>query len=381
MLSIFAPHFFKWTEQLKDSGHEVYWLDIFDSDTKVPQIGFVHQITGWRYRLHYPGRYYLKKKAPAVTRLINTFNELNLQDFLDKKLREIKPDVVHSFVMYLATAPVREVMRKYPKVKWVYSSWGSDLYFYRNREKELREMRETFPELHYMFADCHRDYQIAVENGFGGEFLGVFPGGGGFSFHITDPLMQAQGSRNLILVKGYQGLHGRCISVLRALWKIKKEVGSYKVIVFGAGEEVNQYIKKSGLNNWEVLDVYGNLPHSRVMDLMGKAYLYIGNSLSDGTPNTLLEAIIMGAFPIQSNPGGATAEIIKNGNNGYLINDPEDEDEIAELIRKALSEKTVISEGVKFNLREVKPGLEREQVKKRVLTKYQYIEKHINSHK
>lgn len=377
MLSIFAPHFFNWTEQLKNSGHEVYWLDIFDSDTKIPQIDFVHQITGWRYRWNYPGRYFLKTKAPNLTRLINHVNERDLEKFLDEKLREIQPDVVHSFVMYLATAPVREVMMLHPHIKWIYSSWGSDLFYYRNRNKELEEMRETLPELDYMFSDCQRDYCIAIENGFSGEFLGVFPGGGGFDFSSTDQWMLPLASRKIILVKGYQGLHGRCIPVLKALWNLEEEIREYEIVVFGAGQEVIDFVKKSPLQNWEALKIYRTLNHRQVMKLFGEAYLYIGNSLSDGMPNTLLEAIVMGAFPVQSNPGGATAELIKDGKNGYLIADPEDEDEIAGLIAKALSKNETIIEGVQYNLREIKPNFERKWVQKKVLSKYRYIEEHL----
>lgn len=379
MLSIFAPHFFNWTEQLKDSGHEIYWLDIFDSGTRVPQIDFVHQINGWRYRWNYPGRYFLKRKAPKVTRLINNLNERDLKKFLEEKLREIKPDVVHSFVMYLATAPVREVMQRHPQIKWIYSSWGSDLYYYRKKERELTEMRQTFPNLDYMFTDCRRDYQIAVENGFSGEFLGVFPGGGGFDFSVTDQWMLPLASRNMILVKGYQGLHGRCIPVLKALWELRENLQNLEVIVFGAGNEVLNYVESNPLKHWEKLEVFGTLPHSEVMKRMGQALLYIGNSLSDGTPNTLLEALVMGAFPLQSNPGGATAELIEDGKNGFLIGNPEDEDEIAGLIVKALSEKVIIHKGVEYNLREVKPKLERELVKKKVLEKYRYIEQNLKS--
>lgn len=379
MVSIFAPHFFNWTEQLKDSGHEIYWLDLFDSNTQVAQIDFVHQIIGWRYKIKYPGRYFLKRKAPAVTTFINTFNERNFQDILDQKIREIRPDVVHSFVMYLATAPIREVMKRHPKIKWIFSSWGSDLYFYRNMEKELMDMRLTLPHLDYMFADCERDYNIAVENGFSGTFLGVFPGGGGFDFDLTDKYIKPISSRNVILVKGYQGKHGRCISVLKALWIIKGDLKDYKIIVFGAEKEVFDYIAKSPLRDWRNLQAFGKLSHTRVMQFMGEGFLYIGNSLSDGMPNTLLEAIIMGAFPIQSNPGGATAEIIENGKNGFLITNPEDEDEIAEILQKILSKISTVIDGVNFNLQEIKPGLERQQVRKRVLRKYEYIEQNLKS--
>ena len=379
MVSIFAPHFFNWTEQLKDSGHEVYWLDVFDSNTYVEKIDFVKQIIGWRYKWDYPGRYFLKRASPTLTDLINLFNERNLQKTLSSVIEEIKPDVVHSFVMYLSTAPILEVMRQNPDLKWIYSSWGSDLYFYRKRQKELGEMEQTFPELDYMFADCLRDHKIALQHGFSGEFLGVFPGGGGFDFNLTDEFIQPVGSRNVILVKGYQGLHGRCIPVLNALWKIREVLKDYKIIVFGAGEEVKEHVLESQLTEWELLEVYGVLDHSRVMELMGEAFLYIGNSLSDGTPNTLLEAIIMGAFPVQSNPGGATAELIQDGKNGFLIANPEAEDEIAELLQKVLSQKTIIIEGVNYNLQEIKPNLEKEEVKEKVLDKYRFVEENLKS--
>jgi glycosyltransferase involved in cell wall biosynthesis len=69
---------------------------------------------------------------------------------------------------------------------------------------------------------------------------------------------------------------------------------------------------------------------------MGESLIYIGNSISDGMPNTLLEALTMGAFPIQSNPGGVTEEIIENGKNGFLINNPESILEIEKIILNAV---------------------------------------------
>jgi glycosyltransferase involved in cell wall biosynthesis len=71
---------------------------------------------------------------------------------------------------------------------------------------------------------------------------------------------------------------------------------------------------------------------------MGKSIIAIGNSISDGMSNTLLEAIVMGAFPIQSNPGGVSAEIISNNENGFLIENPLDIAAITNLIVKALND-------------------------------------------
>lgn len=377
-VSIFGPHFFNWTEQLKDSGHEIYWLDVFDSNTKVQKIDFVEQIVGWRYKWDFPGRYFLKSKAPKITKFINTVNERKLNDVLEKKIKEIQPDVVHSFVMYLSAAPILQVMKKFSKIKWIYSSWGSDLYYYRKVEKEHTRMKEAFPRIDYMFADCDRDYILAVENGFTGKYLGKFPGGGGFDFNETDFLMHPFSNRRTIIIKGYQGLHGRCISVLEAISGLKEDLKEYKLVVFGANEEVKDFVLESGLKDWKNLEILEKITHSKVMELMGRAFIYIGNSLSDGTPNTLLEAIVMETFPIQSNPGGATAELIEDGKNGSLIENPENSDEIAGIIKKALQNPELLRSGIEYNTVHIKPKLERNYIKKQVLTKYKFVEENLN---
>ena len=375
MVSIFAPHFFNWTEQLKDSGHEVYWLDVFDSNTKVEKIDFAHQIIGWRYKWDFPGRYFLKKKVPGLTKIINRFNERKLQEVLEEKILEIRPDVVHSFVMFIAGSPIVSVMKKYSAIRWTYSAWGSDMYFLLNSEGHLNQGQRTLPEIDYMFADCERDFHIARENGFKGKLLGVFPGGGGFDFKISDPLMQAYEKRKIILIKGYQGDLGRCIEVLKAI-KTSGSFKNYQIIVFGAAPEVFEYAKSSGISN---LKVYTTISHLEVLKLMGKASVYIGNSISDGMPNTLLEAIIMGAFPIQSNPGGATSEKIQDGFNGLLIDEPENINHIVSVLQKLKSKNIAIKKGINYNLEILKPALERNFVRQQVLECYDLVSREINT--
>ena len=375
MLSIFAPHFFNWTEQLRDSGHEVYWLDIFDSNTKVKQIDFAEQLIGWRYKWDYPGRYFLKSKAPGVSRLINIFNERNFQEQLEKQIRRIKPDVVHSFVMYLGGVPALPVMKKFSDIKWAYTAWGSDMYYYQKQAIHLEGMKKTLPYMDYMFADCQRDYSIARNHGFEGRFLGVYPGGGGFDLGRLDPFIQDQENRNIILIKGYQGLHGKCISVLEALQKLEMQFKDYRIVIFGAAPEVFKFVETSSLKAFKNLEIVGKLPQKNLMELMGRSLIYIGNSSSDGMPNTLLEAIVMEVFPIQSNPGGATAEIITHRKNGLLIEEPEDSGQIAELIREALFNPTFRRKAIAWNSENIKPKLERERVKARVLKAYELIEK------
>jgi len=380
MVSMFSNHFFRWTEQLKDAGHEIYWIDVFDSNTKVEKIDFVHQIIGWRYKINYPGRYFIKNKIPGLNKLINQVNERHLSEFFEKTLREIKPDVVQSFVLQSAGYPILNIMKKHPHIKWVFSAWGNDLYYRQQTGMEdLMKIKIILSEFDYMFSDCERDHQIARSHGFKGEFLGAFPTGGGYELDKYHPDIIPFELRKNILIKGYQSHLGRCNKILEAIVKQKQFLSNYKIIVFGGNDSVKKFIVENGLLSWENFVFLELIPHREVLKLMGKSLLYIGNSISDGMPNTLLEAIIMGAFPIQSNPGGATAELIEDGKNGLLIKNPEDPEEIFKLIQAALNNPSKMQEGVKYNYNVIRPRLEREFVKRQVLSKYDIIEKNLIS--
>ncbi|SHG44613.1 Glycosyltransferase involved in cell wall bisynthesis [Salegentibacter echinorum] len=378
LVSIASPHFFNWTKQLEGSGHQVYWLDVYDSGGYFKQIDFVHQITGWRRRWDYPGRHRLKRKLPVLNKLINIFNEQKLEKVFEEKLKQIKPDVVHSFVMYLATAPILKVMQQNPQIKWIYSSWGSDLYYFRNEKAKLLDIQKTLPCINYLFTDCKRDYNIAQENGFKGSYLGTFPGGGGFSLKSAQKFVLPLDEKDILLIKGYQGRNGKAVEVLKSVTSLKEELKDYKIVVFGAPQEVFDYVANSKeLLRFTNLKLFGQLPHREILKLMGKAKIYIGNSTSDGMPNTLLEAIIMEVFSIQSNPGGATAEIIKHGKNGLLIKNPGDSNEIAKLILKAIETPDLLKSGITYNTQNIKPNLEREKIKKQVLKKYKLVENNL----
>ena len=373
MVSMFANHFFNWTNQLKNSGHEVYWIDVFDNGAVVPNIDWVHQIVDWKRRCNFPGRQTLKRKAPSIYRLVEKLNERELKGIVANKIREINPDVIQSFVLFSACAPILEVMKKNTQIKWIYSAWGNDLYYFQNEPEYLKDIKAVLPRVDYMFADCHRDYDIARKYGYSGEFLGVYPGGGGYDFDFEGNIVPVP-ERKVILVKGYQKLFGECIKILQALEEIEKELEGFQIIVFGADEVALEYIDKYNLEQKENFRIKNNLGRAEVMKLMGKSLIYIGNSISDGTPNTMLEAMIMGAFPIQSNPGGVTEEWIKPGVNGLLIQDPLNTKEIKQRIMEALKNPDFLKSAVQYNFKKIKPQLERETVTQRVLKKYASIE-------
>ncbi|MCK6607367.1 MAG: glycosyltransferase [Flavobacterium sp.] len=372
MVSIPTLHFFRWANQLQDAGHEVYWFDITGMSQPVSKISWIQQKVDWKLRWDYPGRLLVKNKFPKLYKFIQQFNEKDTAKTFENYLNEIQPDVVHSFALYLSCSPIIEVMEKNPTQKWIYSSWGSDLFYFQNEPNYLKDIKRVLPRINYLFTDCKRDYEIAKQYGFTGEFLGVFPGGGGFELNEMETYKLPVSQRKTILIKGFQGRSGRAIPVLKAIATLKEQLLNYEIVVFGSDPQTFEYVTNSELKNWKNFQILGKIPHEEVLKLMGKSLIYIGNSNSDGMPNTMLEAIFMGAFPIQSNPGGATAELIQNGVNGLLIEDCEDEEKIKEIVIHAVNNCN-FEKAECLNQEEIVPKLHYLKVKNEVISIYKKI--------
>lgn len=364
MVSMNSIHFQRWTEQLRDSGHEVHWFDIRGGGENVA-LDFVQQHTNWKYRFK-KGRYLFKKISRVLPFLTGLF-EQNTATIFQKKLQEIQPDVVHSFALYVSCTPILKVM-KTSKIPWIYSSWGSDLFYFKDLPNYRKDIKTVLPEIDYLFTDCHRDQALAKTLGFSGTSLGVFPGGGGFDIKETERHIKPTTDRIIILVKGYQGRSGRAIPVLKALKNIQKELEGYEIVIFGSSPETLDF-QNQVPNDWIF---HKQMSHHEILKLMGSSLVYIGNSNSDGMPNTLLEAICMGAFPIQSNPGNASAEVITPPQNGLLIQDCEAIAEIEKHILTALENKKRLETAFVYN-QDLKKQWDQETIKKGVLEAYDTI--------
>lgn len=362
LVSMNSIHFRRWSDQLRDSGHEVYWFDILDQGY-APSMSWMTQITGWKKGfLTKRGRTTIKKYFPKIYNYLSDKLDTKVETAFAKALQDIKPDVVHSFALYTSCLPILTIMNKEVNIKWIYSSWGSDLFYKENKPNYHKEVPAVLARVDYLFTDCLRDYHIAENYGFSGRFLGVVPGGGGFESH-TDKYFV---NNHSFIVKGYEDALGRCINVLKALDIIARKHTDISIIIFGASQKVTEYLNRNTGRNYEV-QVFGKISNSEVIDLMLQSKFYIGNSISDGLPNTLLESIFCDCIPIQSNPGGATEEIIKHTINGFIISNPEDVNAIANSIEMALisNPSSILKENKK-----IKKAYERNEIQTKVLAIY-----------
>jgi glycosyltransferase involved in cell wall biosynthesis len=379
MVSMPSFHFFRWAEQLRNAGHDVYWFDVIDGGAKAERIFWVNQIVDWKMRWDFPGRVFFKINFPKLYVLIQKINERNVTKIFEQKLLEIQPDLVHSFAMQIACIPILPIMLKHKKIKWVYSSWGSDMFYFKNLNINEVTMNQALKRIDYLITDCKRDYKIAKKLGFKNKFIGVFPGNGGIDFPIEKEQLLLPKNRDTILIKGYNDEIGKGIEIIKSFDKeLIPLLMKFKIVLFGANQEILDYIEKNSQLNKLNLIVYlkdKSISNEELLEFMDSGYIYIANSLSDGLPNTLLEAMGMGCFPIQSNPGNVTSEIIEHYKNGLLIDNPLDLKEIKKWLLFALSDENIINKCFDNNVDTIRKRCNRAELKGQIVNIYEEIYK------
>ena len=154
-------------------------------------------------------------------------------------------------------------------------------------------------------AERHRDVALARELGFTGEALPVIPNAGGFSkADLSLPFLPPDKCKTKAL-KGHHGWVGRAKVPLEAVRELAEELRDYKFVVYSANRTLiklaKQVASETGLDL--IAHAKGSLSHQQVLELFAKTKIYVGLSESDGISTSMLEAMAMGAIPVQTTTG------------------------------------------------------------------------------
>jgi glycosyltransferase involved in cell wall biosynthesis len=108
-----------------------------------------------------------------------------------------------------------------------------------------------------------------------------------------------------------------------------------------------------------------------MLRLHGQERIAIGLSISDAISTSLLEALVMGSFPIQSRTSCAY-EWIECGRTGFLV-DPEDPQRIADSIRRAIADDALVDRAAELNLETAAAKLDDAKIQPQVVAMYEGI--------
>ena len=291
---------------------------------------------------------------------------------LARLLQRLRPDVVHSLEMQHAaylTLAARRLCADFPP--WIYSCWGSDLYWFGRLAEHRPRIAAVLAGCDYLMADCERDVALARRHGFAGEVLGVFPGPGGFDCDGMQALGGAvpPSRRRRLAVKGYDDERGRGCVALRAVERCADLLGDYEICVYmpaeAASELAADIVRRTALR----IRLLPAVPVEEIWRLLGGCRVAISLSLSDGTPNTMLEAMTMGAFPLQSSTPGIESWL-DDGRTGALVAG-DDVEQAAAALRSALTDDALVDAAAEANDALVRRRISLDVVRPRVLDAYE----------
>lgn len=295
---------------------------------------------------------------------------------LIKVIRKVHPDIVHSLEIqaagYLTLEAKKQFRGMFPS--WLVTNWGSDIFLFGRLPEHKAKIKDVLANCGYYSCECERDIQLARQFGFSGMTMPVFPNTGGFELAELEVERNRTltSARKLILLKGYQHWAGRALVGLRALSLCKDILSGYTIVIYSASPDV--VIAAELLSNDTGIPVRlipYNIPHKEILALHAQARVSIGLSISDAISTSLLEAMVMGSFPIQS----CTACVdgwIEHGVNGIIVS-PEDPDIVEMAIRTALSDDDLVDKAAAINWQVAQERLDDDLLKQKINNMYSRI--------
>jgi glycosyltransferase involved in cell wall biosynthesis len=228
----------------------------------------------------------------------------------------------------------------------------------------------------YLTGECARDITLARQLGFTGVALPVLSAAGGFDLERWQQFRQPGpvSNRRVILVKGYQHTMGRALVALRALELCADVLQGYRIVIQLASSDVviaaELTANKIGIPI-ETIPLQWHTNYAEVMQRYGNARIHIGLSISDGISQSLLEAMMMGAFPIQACTACAD-EWIEDGKSGLIV-PPEDPQIVAGAIRRAITDDKLVDRAAEINDETVQQRLAYAVMKEKIINMYNSV--------
>lgn len=378
-------HTARWVAQLHGQDWDVHLFPSNRGEAIHPAMANV-TVHHMLYSERLPSERFLNPVAPSA--LAIGFDKFRIRIFeqrfpmhrarqLTRVISRLQPDMIHSMEMqaagYLTLEAKKQFAGSFPP--WLVTLWGSDVFLFGRLGDHKEKIRVVLENCDYFSCECERDVELARALGLKGKVASSgTPVTGGFS--ATDLEISKNASltagRKVIMLKGYQHWAGRALFGLRALERCADALSGYEIVIYSAVPDValaaKLFSEKEGI---PVRVMSQGISHGEILALHARARISIGLSISDGISVSLLEAMAMGSFPIQSCTACAD-EWIEHGVSGMIV-PPEDPDIIEMAIRTALSDDELVNRAAEINRRVVQERLGSDRLKQEAIDMYSRI--------
>ena len=283
-------------------------------------------------------------------------------------IRRLRPDLIHSLEFQHAGYLVLRAKELYGAgfPPWLATNFGSDIYHFRRFPDHNHQIRRLLANIDLYSCECSRDIEQARALGYTGPTLPVLPNSGGFDIGHVEVLHSGErpSQRRLLVIKGYEHFAGRAMIALKVLETFSAQLKDYEIILYSVGEAPYQFAKELIAQGILNIKIVGYATHDEMLSYFGRSRIYMGISLSDAISTSVLEAMAMGAFPIQTNTS-CCDEWYVDGEGGFIV-PPDDFDLICQRFARALEDDDLVDRAAEVNWATVKKRLDAHVMRQRV---------------
>ena len=259
-------------------------------------------------------------------------------------IHQISPDLIHAMrIPFEGVLSAKAIPSGYPLV---ISVWGNDFTLWANRNPFLaRQTKQTLQRADALHCDCYRDLRLARQEwGFDSEKPAtVLPGAGGIQSTIFYPGEACPTLREeldlpdhasvVVNPRGFRSYIPNDV-FFKAIPLVTQKFPSTFFVCIGmrGNPTAERWVRQ--LNIQERVRLLPHVPRDQMAELFRLAQITVSPSLHDGTPNTLLEAMVCGCFPVAGDIE-SVREWITDGVNGIMC-DPTEPESLADALLLAL---------------------------------------------
>ena len=222
-----------------------------------------------------------------------------------------------------------------------------------------------------LHADVERDIRLAHEWGLSEDKPTlVAPGNGGVRSDVFYPNPEPVKDPIIINPRGFRA-YVRNDMFFKAIPLVLEKRADAKFIFSSMqGEaQAEQWVKELKIEH--AVQLLAPVAHKEMGDIFRRAQIVVSPAIHDGTPNSLLEGMACGCFPIAGDLE-SIREWIKHGQNGLLVN-PNDSQSIADAILLGLEREDLRKEAAGLNANIISARAEYGMNMKRVVEFYKLI--------
>jgi len=260
-------------------------------------------------------------------------------------IEEVKPDLIHAMRI-----PYEGMISAdaYTGVPLIISTWGNDFTLHAPSTPMMSHYtRWAMQVADAVHADCNRDIRLAREWGFSEDKPHlVAPGNGGIRSDIFYPNEKPVEEPIILNPRGVRP-YVRNDSFFKAIPLVLAKHPNAKFLCTGMEGESQAMEWTRELNIGHAVELLRQVPNTKMAEVYRRAQILVSPSIHDGTPNTLLEGMACGCFPVAGDLESIREWVTPNENG--LLFDSTNPELIAEAIIHGIENKKLREEAADLN--------------------------------